>query len=523
MLRQLLIALVVCGLLVAPLALPAPVSQARALPAATEAVAAVEAQSLLAPTACPTDLFFSEYIEGSSNNKALEIYNGTGADITFTSNYTVGLFSNGGTTVGNVAVLSGTLAAGDVYVIVNASANITISAQADLTSTVTFYNGDDALALYHNGVIIDAFGQIGFDPGTEWGTGLTSTLDNTLVRKSSITAGDPISNDVFSPTVEWDGFANDTFIYLGSHTMDSCQTVLEADLGISKDGPTTALAGENITYTLSLSNTGTYTATGTIITDTLPTEVTFITYTTALPFNTFTQTGQDLIWDLGDVPTTTANAIISVRVAVSPTVLNGTSFTNTVAGTTTYTETNLANNGDFATTFIGAPDLAIVKSGPASVNAGDTFTYTLTYSNAGTINATGVAIVDQLPAGVTFVTETTASAVVANGQITWTVGALNVGAGGSIDVAVTADNAGDWVNTATISGGPVDSDLLNNTASVTTTINGVDVYVSKTGPAVAFGGELISYTITYGNSGNLTATATLTDQLPISFTLADIA
>ena len=298
---------------------------------------------------------------------------------------------------------------------------------------------------------------------------------------------------------------------------------IEADLGLSKDGPATALASDVFTYAISLSNTGNYTATGTIITDTLPTEVTFITYTTALPVTNFTQNGQDLIWDLGDVPTTTANAIISVRVAVSPTVLNGTSFTNTVAGTTTYTETNLANNGDFVTTFIGAPDLAIVKSGPASVDAGDTFTYTLTYSNAGTINATGVEIVDQLPAGVTFVTETTASAVVANGQITWTVGALNVGAGSSIEVAVTAINAGDWVNTATISGGPVDSNLLNNTASVTTTINGVDVYVSKTGPAVAFGGELISYTITYGNSGNLTATATLTDQLPISFTLADVA
>ncbi|HZY40682.1 MAG TPA: hypothetical protein VFF59_01645, partial [Anaerolineae bacterium] len=305
--------------------------------------------------------------------------------------------------------------------------------------------------------------------------------------------------------------------------MDICQTVLEADMGVSKDGPTTALAGDTITYTINLSNTGTYTATGTVITDTLPAEVSYVTYTTALSVNNFTQNGQNLIWDVGDVPTTTVNATIEVQAVVSNTLLNGASFTNTVKATTTYTETNLANNADSVTTFIGAPDLAIVKTGPANVNAGDTFTYTLAYSNAGTINATGVKIIDQLPAGVAFVTETTGSAVVANGQITWTLGTLNTGVGSSIDVVVTAVKAGDWVNTATISGSPVDSDPLDNTSSVTTTVNGVDVYVRKSGPAVAFGGELISYTITYGNSGNVTATATLTDQLPISFTLADIA
>jgi len=297
----------------------------------------------------------------------------------------------------------------------------------------------------------------------------------------------------------------------------------EADLGLSKDGPTTALAGENITYTLSVSNTGTYTATGTIITDTLPSAVTFVTYTTALPVNSFTQNGQDLIWNLGDVPTTTVNATIGVQTFVSPLLPSGASFTNTVTASTTYTEPNQANNTDTATTFIGAPDLAIVKTGPASANAGDTFTYTLAYSNAGSINATNVGIVDQLPTGVTFVTETTTSAIVANGRITWTVGALNAGNGGSIDVVVTANRAGNWVNTATISGGPVDSSLLNNTSNVTTTILGADPYVLKSGPTAAFIDRQALYTLTYGNHGNITATATLTDQLPVGFAVTDIA
>ena len=58
--------------------------------------------------------------------------------------------------------------------------------------------------------MIDSIGQIGFDPGTEWGTGLTSTADNTLRRKLLIEAGDANGSDLFDPAVEWDGFATDT-------------------------------------------------------------------------------------------------------------------------------------------------------------------------------------------------------------------------------------------------------------------------------------------------------------------------
>jgi predicted extracellular nuclease len=166
-----------------------------------------------------SDLFFSEYVEGSSNNKALEIYNGTGAPVDLAAGaYTVQLFSNGSTTAGTTLTLTGTLAAGDVYVIANASASATILAQADVTSGVTNYNGDDALTLRKGTTIIDVIGQVGFDPGTEWGTGLTSTADNTIRRKSSVCAGDTNATDAFDPAVQWDGFANDTFDGLGTHT-----------------------------------------------------------------------------------------------------------------------------------------------------------------------------------------------------------------------------------------------------------------------------------------------------------------
>lgn len=71
--------------------------------------------------AAATDLFISEYIEGSSNNKAVEIYNGTGSPVSL-ANYQVMVFPNGSTTPSTIS-LSGTLAHGDVYVVAHPSAN----------------------------------------------------------------------------------------------------------------------------------------------------------------------------------------------------------------------------------------------------------------------------------------------------------------------------------------------------------------------------------------------------------------
>src|SRR5690606_34508762 len=65
--------------------------------------------------------------------------------------------------------------------------------------------------------ILDVIGQIGVDPGTEWGIGPTSTADNTLRRKAGVCAGDANGTNVFDPAEEWDGFAIDTFIGLGFH------------------------------------------------------------------------------------------------------------------------------------------------------------------------------------------------------------------------------------------------------------------------------------------------------------------
>lgn len=166
-----------------------------------------------------TDLFFSEYIEGSSNNKAIEIFNGTNQTVDL-SQYTVELYANGATTVNNTQTLTGQLASGDVCILVNSSAVVELKDKADTTSAVANFNGDDALVLKHNGVIIDSFGQVGVDPGSVWGSGDVTTAEHSLVRKSSITKGDITIDDVFNPSSEWDSYPQNTFSNLGSHTMD---------------------------------------------------------------------------------------------------------------------------------------------------------------------------------------------------------------------------------------------------------------------------------------------------------------
>ena len=175
-----------------------------------------------AAAAVPTDVLFSEYVEGSSFNKAVEIFNGTGAPIDLAAGgYTLELYSNGSPTPSQTVALTGTVADGDVYVLSHASADPAILAQADqISSSVINFNGDDAVALRMSGAAVDIIGQIGFDPGSEWGSGLTSTGDNTIRRLPTVSAGDTDGSDPFDPADEWEGFAQNAFDGLGAHTFD---------------------------------------------------------------------------------------------------------------------------------------------------------------------------------------------------------------------------------------------------------------------------------------------------------------
>lgn len=150
-------------------------------------------------------LLISEYLEGSGNNKAVELSN-LGSDLVDLSQYRLALYANGkpiSESPTNSLALQGTLAPGATLVLANPSASSEILAKANRTSGNLVFNGDDALVLYRGSEIVDSFGQVGVDPGTAWVSGNVSTLDMTLRRKATVTTGRTDATAPFDPALEY--------------------------------------------------------------------------------------------------------------------------------------------------------------------------------------------------------------------------------------------------------------------------------------------------------------------------------
>lgn len=160
--------------------------------------------------AAPTDLIISEYVEGSSLNKAIELFNGTGAPIDL-GVYTVEIFFNANETAGNTINLSGTLADGETFVIADDGADQAILDVTDLAASGNFFNGNDSVVLRGPGGIVDNLGQIG--DAAEFGE------DVTLRRKPGVTDGDTDPNDAFDPSAEYAAFPQNAFDGLGTHAI----------------------------------------------------------------------------------------------------------------------------------------------------------------------------------------------------------------------------------------------------------------------------------------------------------------
>jgi endonuclease I len=160
-----------------------------------------------------TDLLFSEYIEGSSNNKALEISNATGSSVTLSS-YTVKKQTNGAGSWSSGISLSGTLNNGSKFTLVNSaiasSCYPTSSANISTTATEMTFNGNDAVGLFKNGILIDVIGT--FNGGTA-----NFAANVTLRRKSTVNS----PNTTFNIGTEWDSYSSDTCSNLGSKLLES--------------------------------------------------------------------------------------------------------------------------------------------------------------------------------------------------------------------------------------------------------------------------------------------------------------
>jgi len=165
-----------------------------------------------------TALFFSEYVEGSSNNKALEIANYTGASINL-SGYSIKRQTNGSGAWSPGLALSGTISNNDVFLIANSSATNTIQNIADISSgsSVMTFNGNDPVGLFKNDVLIDIVGT--FNGGSS-----NFAKDRTLRRKENVSS----PNTTYT-TSEWDTFPQNTFDDLGKHSFNGGNTQTDTE------------------------------------------------------------------------------------------------------------------------------------------------------------------------------------------------------------------------------------------------------------------------------------------------------
>ena len=190
-----------------------------------------------------SELFFSEYVEGYGQDKAIEIYNPTSSTIDL-SIYKVERYSNGSTNSsgGGVTTLSGMLASGDAFVLTNGDTDT--SGQFGYCDPALYIlgdmhtgpypspmhmNGDDAIVLSKDASIIDVIGRVGEQPSSgAWTDDAASgfqmgawwTAQHTLVRKRTVLLGDNDGLNLFNPSLEWDSLVVGTWNNLGSHTCD---------------------------------------------------------------------------------------------------------------------------------------------------------------------------------------------------------------------------------------------------------------------------------------------------------------
>lgn len=220
-------------------------------------------------------------------------------------------------------------------------------------------------------------------------------------------------------------------------------TIVQAPtIALSKtDGQTTAQAGDTLTYTLRITNSGSITATRLVITDVLPSDVTPAGPTTPV---TTSQVGQTLVWNLGDVAPNGGTVVITVPATVGIRTPDGTVLANA-------TQVMYANEVGhvFAvktatdTTTVQAPVLSIAKSGfPDPVLVGGLLTYTLGYTNGGPVAATNVVITDVVPLSTTYQACSGGTACnMSGGVVSWTIGNVADHASSFVSFSVLVDES----------------------------------------------------------------------------------
>ncbi|MCH8991827.1 MAG: DUF11 domain-containing protein, partial [Acidobacteria bacterium] len=380
-----------------------------------------------------------------------------------------------------------------------------------LAAGVTFVSGVGCTEA--GGVVTCAVGTVLV--GVDQIVSFTVVLDPSLAEGAVLTNNATVSGDVVDETA-----ANDS---------DSEFTTVtrEADLSVAKtDSPDPAIAGGQLTYTITVTNLGPSDASGVTVTDTLPAAVTFVSSTPGSP--DCTHSAGVVTCTLGDIAAGDS-ATVTITVTTDPSLAEGATITNTASAVATELDPVTVNDSVTEDTRITREaDLSVTKTdSPDPVVAGETLTYTITVTNLGPSDASGVTVTDLLPAEATFVSSTPGSPDCAHsaGVVTCDLGGIAAGDSATVTITVTTDpslaEGATITNTASAAATEPDPATANDSVTEDTTITReADLSIAKSDdidPAIA-GGPL-TYTITVTNLGPSDASGvTVTDTLPAGTT-----
>jgi len=371
-----------------------------------------------------------------------------------------------------------------------------------MTNDFGNHNRIFALARLPNGKLLGAGETGGFFSLVQYlDTGALDTTFGTNVSSATqINAGNDFANAL---TVGTDGtlFVSGNgsgLLALARFTSDIATTV--ADLAISQvASPSPATAGQNVTFTITVSNAGPSAASSVTVTDTLPAGTTLVSASTGC-----TNASGTVTCNVGAL----ANGATAPLTIVVHTTAAG-SITNNASVTAAEADPSSANNTSAATVTVNAAppttaDVGITQSASAAtVTAGDQVTFTLTVSNAGPAAASGVTVTDTLPSGIA-VAAMSPSCANSAGTLTCNVGSLASGASTQLTVTLQTSAAGSITNTASVRATQADPNNANNTSSAAVTVNpvpsGTVVNLSTRGQAGNGNNVLIAGFIIGGNA-----------------------
>jgi uncharacterized repeat protein (TIGR01451 family) len=358
------------------------------------------------------------------------------------------------------------------------------------------------------------------------GTGASITIQVT-----PIAAGSSISNTASVTATQPDpNPANNSAT--NTITINAANADMRVTMSHSPD-PVTLGTSQNVSYFISVNNSGPSTATNVVLTDVLDTSFTFVFATVSPPAQgTCSQAAGTVTCNLN---TFTPGAGASVTIQVTPTTA-GSSISNTASITADQPDNNQANNSATNNLTVNAAnaDVRVTMShSPEPVTLGQNLSYFINVSNSGPSTATTAMLTDTLPAGVTFVSASTSqgSCVQSAGTVTCNFGTFTPGGGASVTITVTPGSAGTITNTASVTADQPDTVPANNSATnLVTTVTGpplgtdadVRLTFSHSPDSATFGSDqFVQYFLGVTNGGPAVATGvTLTDTLPANETFA---